>query len=413
LTKAGWDVSAVYPRHGHPLSKTLALRKRFPYGAMDPLGSLTSAIESVDPEIIIPCDDRAVGHLHQLHARAAGKGASGAKICALIERSLGGPESYPIVGSRFDLIQCAREEGIRTPDTRLVTRPEDLIHGHQGIALPWVLKTDGSWGGHGVRIVHNREQAQRFFAVFAQSLGMARFVKRLIVDRDPYWFGTWWRQTKPTVIAQSYVAGRPANCAVVCSKGKVLASLAVEVIAAQGVTGSATVVRSVESPEMMSAAKRLARRLNMSGFFGLDFMIEDGSHDAYLIEMNPRCTPLSHLSLGAGRDLLTALTAQVTGEALREVPPVTQNDVIAYFPQAWRWNPSSEFLKTSFCDVPWEEPDLVQELLKMPWPDRSILARISNHFRGLRFEDRASARGGVFEPATAARNSREDHGPKT
>jgi carbamoylphosphate synthase large subunit len=387
---------------------TRVVRTRFPYGAIDPIGSLAKAIASADPDIIVPCDDRAVGHLHELHASAAGEGASGAKNCALIERSLGAPASYAIVASRFKLLTCAREEGIRTPDTSLVTNPEDLIQGHRGIALPWVLKTDGSWGGHGVRIVYNREQADRFFAVVAPSLATVRFLKRLIVNRDPYWFRTWRQQTKPAVIAQSHIAGRPANCAVACWKGELLAGLAVEVMAAQGATGSATVVRAVENPEMILAAKRLARRLNLSGFFGLDFMIEDGSRDVYLIEMNPRCTPLSHLSLGPGRDLIAALTAQITGAPLRESPAVTQNDEIAYFPQAWRWNPSSEFLKTSFCDVPWEEPDLVQELLKMPWPDRSILARLSNHLRRLRFEDRASSRGGVFEPAIASRNSTKD-----
>ena len=38
-------------------------------------------------------------------------------------------------------------------------------------------------------------------------------------------------------------------------------------------TGSATVVRLTERPEMLLAAKRIARRLGLSGFFGLDFML--------------------------------------------------------------------------------------------------------------------------------------------
>ncbi len=402
LTRAGWDVSAVYPHRGHPLAKTRAIHKRFQYRATDPLDCLAHAIESVNPDIIIPCDDRAVGHAHKLHARAAEMGASGSGIRALIERSLGAPASYPIVDSRIKLINCAREEGIRTPDTRLVTKPEELMSGDREIAFPAVLKADGSWGGHGVRIARNREQAERFFESLAQPLSTARFLKRLMADRDAYWFQTWRERTPPAVVVQSYVAGRPANCAVVCWNGELLAGLAVEVIAAQGATGSATVVRAVEGSEMILAAERLARKLNLSGFFGLDFMIEDGTRDVYLIEMNPRSTPLSHLSLGPKRDLIAALSARLTGSLVPVNPPVTQNETIAYFPQAWRWNPKSELLKTSFCDVPWEEPELVKELLKMPWPDRGLIARLSNLFRGLRFEDRASARGGVFEPSVAA-----------
>ena len=98
----------------------------------------------------------------------------------------------------------------------------------------------------------------------------------------------------------------------------------------------------------------------MSGFFGLDFMIEDGSGALYLVEMNPRCTPLCNLQLGEGRDLIGALSAQLSGKPLQASPPVTENDVIAYFPQSWHWDRKSKLLESSFHDVPWEEPDLVR-----------------------------------------------------
>jgi predicted ATP-grasp superfamily ATP-dependent carboligase len=175
----------------------------------------------------------------------------------------------------------------------------------------------------------------------------------------------------------------------------------VEVISAQGLTGSATIVRIVDNREMMQAAERLADRLGMSGFFGLDFMIEDGSGEPILIEMNPRCTPLCNLQLGEGRDLIGAVAAQVSGKPLEASPPTTQNDVIAFFPQSWHWDSKSKLLESSFHDVPWEEPELVRELLQLPWPDRSILARLSNRFRGMTFQERAAARGGVFEAATS------------
>jgi predicted ATP-grasp superfamily ATP-dependent carboligase len=54
---------------------------------------------------------------------------------------------------------------------------------------------------------------------------------------------------------------------------------------------------------MMFAAERLAHRLDLSGFFGLDFMIEDNTETTYPIEMNPRCTQFCHLQLGKGRDI--------------------------------------------------------------------------------------------------------------
>jgi hypothetical protein len=140
--------------------------------------------------------------------------------------------------------------------------------------------------------------------------------------------------------------------------------------------------------------------------FGLDFMIEETTGDHYLIEMNPRATPLSHLQLGTGRDLISALYAQLSGARTREKTLATDVDTIAYFPQAWHWDPKSELLQSSFHDVPWEEPELVQELSRLPYPDRSILARVANMLRRKTFEHRA-ARGGVFESALTNHKSVE------
>jgi hypothetical protein len=137
-------------------------------------------------------------------------------------------------------------------------------------------------------------------------------------------------------------------------------------------------VRVVDNAEMMSAAERIASRLGLSGFFGLDFMIEDGSGAAYLIEMNPRTTPLCHLRLGKGRDMAGALSAQLAGQPLLEALPITQNEMIAYFPQAW--NGDRDVLQSCFQDIPQGEPDLVQELLH-PWPDRTLLFRLFNHIK--------------------------------
>jgi hypothetical protein len=244
----------------------------------------------------------------------------------------------------------------------------------------------------------------------SRPLGLTRFAKRLIVNRDPFWVRSWWDGSSPAVTAQPYIVGRPANCAVACWQGKILAGTAVEVISAQGLTGSATIVRVIDGPEMMLAAERLAHRLGLSGFFGLDFMIEDGSGAPYLIEMNPRCTPLCNLQLGKGHDLVGALSAQLSGKPLGASEPATQNDVIAYFPQSWHWDRKSKLLDSSFHDVPWEEPDLVRELLRLPFPDRSLLARLSDRLRRKTFEERAASSGGVFAAASSKPQSREDGG---
>jgi ATP-grasp domain len=373
LTQAGCYVSAVCPPHGHPLLKTSVVRQIFPYHSLHPLDSLTAAIEAATPDIIVPCDDRGVQHLHELHAYARSQGTDGTELAKLIEYSLGVPESYPIVSSRYDLLRIASEEGLRVPETKQINTANDLKSWQTGQKLPWVLKGDGTFGGRGVRIAHTLEQAEKSFSDIVGLFTVRRAIKRTIVNRDPFWLRPWWNNLKPEVIVQSCIQGCPANCAVVCWQGEVLAGISVEVVMAEGLTGPASIVRVIDSPEMTLAGERIARRLGLSGFFGLDFMIEEGSGAAYLIEMNPRCTPLSHLQLGKGRDMVEALAAKLTGKPLQERPPVTSNDLISYFPQAWQFK--NELFESSFQDIPQGEPDLVQDLLR-PWPSRTLLYRI-------------------------------------
>jgi predicted ATP-grasp superfamily ATP-dependent carboligase len=369
FAKAGVEVSVLCPRH-HPATKTRSVAQIFHFSSLNPVEAVRNAIEKSSPAVVIPCDDRSVRLLHETHGCCVSAGQE--QIAALIARSLGDPASFGIVSSRYQLLNVARQEGVRVPENCLIETEGDLGRFGQQ-RFPWVMKIDGTSGGRGVRFVHTLGEAQRFLRDSREVYSAARVFKRLVVNRDPFLVGSWWRKSKPTVSAQAYIQGRPANCAVLCAEGRILACISVEVISADGATGPASVVRLFEHPDMTYAAERLAKRLRLSGFFGLDFVIEEGTDAAYLVEMNPRCAPPCHLQLGKGRDLIEGLVAQLSGREARDLPPVTQNSLIAYFPQAWISN--SELLQSSFQDVPWGERELSEELLS-PWPNRGSIYTI-------------------------------------
>ena len=88
--------------------------------------------------------------------------------------------------------------------------------------------------------------------------------------------------------------------------GEVLGIVTVEVLSAQGATGAANVVRLMRNVEIETAAQLLAKRLKPNGFYGLDFIREEGTGTLYLIELNPRCTQLGHLNVSAQGDLAGA-----------------------------------------------------------------------------------------------------------
>jgi hypothetical protein len=371
LIEQGCAVYAVCPPH-HALRyvegvKVYALR------AASPRRSLAQALRRAQPDFVLPCDDRCVLLLHELHRRQA-------EFRELIERSLGDAGAFAVLESRARLLSTARELGIRVIDAREV---ESAAEASAGFALTGptpFLKMDGTGGGEGVQMVRSAAEAARAYRSLRTSLGLATSLKRAVINRDPLALWSWGRRASARVILQPFVAGTPANIMAACWQGEVLGTVMVEVLASQGATGAAVVVRLIENAEARAAATRLAAHLRLSGFFGLDFILEPGSRAAHLIEMNPRSTQLGHLKLPQG-DLAGAWCAAALRRERQRVGTAIDSDTIALFPQAWRWGAKRAFLERVHHDVPWEQRRLVEALVREPWPERQWRARVYHLLR--------------------------------
>lgn len=371
LAKAGCAVDVVCPS-GHPVGKTHAPRRIHGYNGLMPLRSLDRAIAAESPDVIVPGDDLATRHLHELYKRELSRSNGDSAICLLIERSLGAAQSFGIVNQRCAFMQLAEEEGVRVPKMRVIHSAGELRTWAAEVGFPSVLKANGTSGGDGVKVVNSLEEADLAFRRL-QAPRLARAVKHALIDRDLTLLQPSVFRKRTVVNAQEFVDGYEATSAIVCWEGRVLASLHFEVAEKVGATGHATVVRLIENSEMSAAAEKIAKRLALSGFHGLDFMLEARSGHAYLIEINPRTTQVGHLALGAGRDLPAALYAALTGKDTRPAAKITESETIALFPQEWKRDPASPYLSSGYHDVPWEEPALVRAAVSK-LPKRSKLA---------------------------------------
>lgn len=369
LASAGCSVDAVCPT-GHPMTNLSGMRKICSYKGLTPLRSFSEAIRATRPDLIVPGDDVATRHLHRLYEREHERrheddrelrsGQAGNSICALIERSLGSSESFPVVYARTAFIDVAREAGVRAPKTEVIANRSALKRWATNVGFPTVLKANGTSGGDGVRVVDTLEEAEQAFRRLQAPPLLLRALKRAVVDRDKTLLRPSVFRQRPEVNAQEFVPGREATSAVACWNGAVLASLHFEVVNKRDAAGPSTVLRLIEHAEMSAAVETMVRRLNLSGLHGFDFMLEAHTGDAYLIEINPRATQVGHLTLGAGRDLPAALYAALSGAELRTAPKITENDTIALFPQEWTRDPESPFLQSAYHDVPWNEPELLR-----------------------------------------------------
>ena len=366
----GCRVEAVCPRQ-HPVARIRGIDRVHPHSVLRPLASLRAAIEAATPDLIIPCDDNAALQLTQLYQSA---GPASAGLRALLVRSLGTPEACALATVRGRLLALAAQEGIRIPATEVVATSNGLHEWLLQHRLPAVIKIDATWGGQGVAIVHGHDEARRVFDAMAKGPSVLEAVARMLLDRDPTQLLNLLKPERPTVTLQDFIQGTPANRAVACWQGKVLAGTSVAAVETQHLTGPATVVRVIENLEMNDAVARLVARLGLSGLWGVDFVLEESTGAAFLIEMNPRATPICHLPLGPGHDLPAALCAQLSGAPSAWREPIEQ-DVVALFPGEWRRQPASPYLNSAHHDIPWDEPELVRDCVDRPWAERGFIAR--------------------------------------
>ncbi len=376
LVRHGCRVTALCPA-GHPLTHLSTLDGIRRYGGIRSLSSLSRAIKATQPHIVVPCDDGVVAQLHALHRREPA-------LREVIQRSLGSPQSFPVVSSRYRLLTTALGLGIAVPETRQAESTEDLVHWHQNMAQAGILKLDGESGGNGVRICGSLRESLAAWQDARRPLGFATAWKRLAVDGDPLALWTPEGRVREITI-QRIIHGRPANSMLACRNGRVLSQISVVVLASDGPTGASTIVQRIRDDRMERAANLLAARLQLTGFYGLDFMIEASTGTPYLIEMNPRCTQLGHLEFADQGSLAGAFSADLRGEppspAQRPIPA----GPIALYPQSLHaLSNGSRFRNNSYLDVPWEEPGIADEFKLGPLPHRRWPARLYHSVKPLR-----------------------------
>ena len=325
------NVDAICPP-GNALLKTKAVRRTYRYRAFSPLDCFYKAIQTSKPNLIVAGDDLASTHLQDLLLREQHRGEAGKMLCDLIERSIGPSTSFPYFRTRASFMQLGAELGIRSPKTTALVGDRDLEYWISRMGMPTVLKADGTSSGEGVKIVHSLPEARSALRTLSAPPEWIRVAKRAIVNGDLKWIRPALTRRRAVVNAQEYIPGRDATSLIACWNGECLAALHFEVLNKQYSNGPASVLRLIQNEEITFATTKLARRLNLSGLHGFDFLLERDTDKAYLIEMNPRATQVGHLALGQGRDLPAALVAAASGEAVPETHRITDNHDRGSFP---------------------------------------------------------------------------------
>lgn len=362
LSRFGCHVDVLCPPEA-PVRYSRYVNLRHPYRALSPVTSLRDALSISRPDLVVPCDDRAVQHMLRLIGQEPD---SRETVC--LKRSLGAPDSYATLMSRGNFMAACRDLGVGVPETIPLKRLSELDAALEVVGLPAVLKADGSWGGDGVVIVKTREEAHAAWRSLSQPVSALRSLARAVIRSDAHHLhAAMAKPIRPPISIQKFIAGNPATTAFSCWEGDVTGAVHTDVVASACATGPASVVQRVDSAGMEMAARAIARRFGLSGLHGLDF-IRTARGELFLLEINPRATQTSYLAFGPGRDPISGLVEAASGAVCAARMASTSNHLIALFPQEWSRNPASPYLKTAFHDIPWDDPDLLRAWLAVTPP---------------------------------------------
>jgi hypothetical protein len=361
LADVGCRVASLTPR-GHSVRRLRGIKDHFAYHSRLRFRSAIRAIDRWSPDLLICTDDVAVRELQILHRRTV-KSSDKAlrRISKLIETSFGPAINFPAMLNKSDFFARVDTEGLRSPKTIILPASRPFESAPAELTYPIMVKADQSYGGRCVRIVISEADLRAtVWELQTPSTWRCRRLIGGILGSES--FRPLMLPLRRTISLQQFIKGRPSNRAVICWKGKVLAGISVEAVEVTQEFGPTSVVRTIDHPEMATAAERMVKCLELSGFIGFDFIL-DSLGQAWLVEMNPRVTPICHFSLDDGTNLAESLYRQMTGLSPRSAPQSINRGLITLFPNEIVRCPSSEYLQLGQHDVPWGEPELVRTTL--------------------------------------------------
>jgi hypothetical protein len=148
-------------------------------------------------------------------------------------------------------------------------------------------------------------------------------------------------------------------------RGRVLASATAEhVVVDERADGGPTVLRFCVREDIARTAERAIAALGASGCCALEFVV-DAAGDAWLVDIVRHVVPTAHVSHWLGVDLagawLAALDDREAGTATSLAAGTSRYSVA--FPQEWRRDSGSRWLREQRVDVPWDDPHLLEAIL--------------------------------------------------
>jgi biotin carboxylase len=355
LAKAGFDVAVLAPPDALISKSAYIARIGFCAPRASPvewLGAAVQIAQQTAPRLIIPGDEVALRLLFKLVLDAPpGLPSAGLRaLQELVVASVGDPRHYMTSIDKTLLPAAAEAIGVRVPRYAIAASADEAVAHAGRLGLPVVLKRRLGFSSGGIAFVDSIDDV----AAKAASL----------LKPEPIDLG---EVLAPQLLVQAFVAGPHHSTAMVRLEGRLLAAFAWErFVLTHPVTGHTSVLRFTESPETLEFSRLLGQHLDICGFSNIQYIIDEATGDACLLEINRRVVTHMHLGERVGCDLGVALFDAVDGRRVEPpVPRIGAEDKITVFPREWLRDPASPYLDRHPADIPWDEPRLMAAMVAM------------------------------------------------
>ncbi len=331
LQQAGFQISFLC--QAESIVNDLPAAHKIHWTQGDFLTQVESAILAGSPDLLV-CLDEATIHALTAVSETPAFDDFVMRQGPLLQRSLGNLKTLKSRCQRRFLCAPVVQERIRLPRTITSRDPAVLLRFAEECDWRVAAKREGSFGGLGVKKIVTEEEFRRALPeIVAVTEGC---------------------------ILQQWIEGEITMCASIARAGKILSSLALQKIESLPL-GYSTVVKPIISPSMDEIAAAMADTLQLSGFFSCDFIVEEGTGIAYLIELNPRPVTVFHLDWLFGLSTAQAVHDLITGESRVQTSTLVGNyGEVALFPKALMHRTESVNSRHGLLhDVPWDCPEVL------------------------------------------------------
>jgi hypothetical protein len=353
LSRAGFAVTLIAPKGA--LATHTGFVDKVGYFPENPtvyewMQVLAGAMRRIDPRLVLPGDDVTLRMLmwlvldppKQLRTELL------AELTELVVRSLGDPVHYAASVDKAALTRLAAVTGVPVPPGDAVDDERAAVDLAESLGYPVIVRPTVGTASSGVKRCRNAAEVRQGMRELPQPVG-------------------WIPPGTKRALVQRMLTGRHANHPAVAWKGRELAGFTRVAVMQFPDGGPSSVARYTPSPDIAATNARLIGAMGLTGFASTEYLIDDDTGIAYLIEINRRMTPATHTGPRAGVDLASALAAACANrewDGPADAPEGTDL-TLALFPQEWLRNHASPFLTTYPNDAPWDDPALLRAMLDL------------------------------------------------